>query len=371
MADQVPITRDANGHPTIRAFRVSGPIEVDGDLNEPFYGATPPIDDLIQAVPVARGVPSERTEVWIGFDDANLYVAARVWDSHGEAGWIANEMRRDSFQLRANDSFGIYFDTYRDRRNSIGFFINPIGGFADVQITDEAVPNFDWNPVWSVSTGRFDGGWTVEMAVPFKSLRYGPGLEQIWGIQIRRSVLRDNEWSYLTPVPIQAAGTGSNAVFRVSSYGDLVGLETPPLGRNLEVKPYVTSRLSSDLVVDPAVENDFEADGGLDVKYALTQNLTLDLTVNTDFAQVEVDEQQVNLTRFNLFFPESAVSSWKEGGSTSSGSAGRVRVARVAALARRPPSSTPGGSGSRAAPPCRFSVAGGSQAKLARSTSAF
>ena len=298
------ITRDAQGHPTVRAFRVGEGIAVDGRLNERFYEAATPFDDLIQAVPVSRGAPSERTEVWIGFDDANLYVAARVWDSLGEAGWIANEMRRDSTQLRANDSFGIYFDTYHDRRNAVGFFVNPIGGFAEVQITNQATPNFDWNPVWDVATGRFDGGWTVEMAIPFKSLRYRPGVEQIWGVQIRRSVLRSNEWSYLTAVPIQVAGSGPNAVFRVSMYGDLVGIEAPPPGLNLEVKPFATSRISTDRVVVPAVENDWLADAGLDVKYAVTQNLALDLTVNTDFAQVEVDEQQVNLTRFNLLFPE-------------------------------------------------------------------
>lgn len=298
------ITRDAQGHPTVRAYRVGEEIVVDGRLRERFYETASPFDDLIQAVPVSRGAPSERTEVWIGFDDAILYVAARVWDSLGEAGWIANEMRRDSTQLRANDSFGIYLDTYRDRRNAVGFFVNPIGGFAEVQITNEATPNFDWNPIWDLATGRFDGGWTVEMAIPFKSLRYRPGVEQTWGIQIRRSVLRSNEWSYLTAVPIQVAGSGPNAVFRVSMYGDLVGIEAPPAGLNLEVKPFAISRISTDKIAVPAVENDWLADAGLDVKYAVTQNLTLDLTVNTDFAQVEVDEQQVNLTRFNLLFPE-------------------------------------------------------------------
>src|SRR5688572_30034280 len=147
------ITRDAQGHPTVRAHRVGEDIVVDGRLGEPFYETASPFDDLIQAVPVSQGEPSERTQVWIGFDDVNLYVAARVWDSAGEAGWIANEMRRDSNQLRLNDSFGIYLDTYRDRRNAVGFFVTPIGGYAEVQITNEATPNFDWNPIWDVATG--------------------------------------------------------------------------------------------------------------------------------------------------------------------------------------------------------------------------
>ncbi|MEX1257923.1 MAG: DUF5916 domain-containing protein [Gemmatimonadota bacterium] len=298
------MTRDAAGNTTVRAFRVDTPIQADGRLDEPFYANTPAVSDFVQAVPIEGGEPTERTEAWMAFDDTNVYVSARIWDSEGEDGWIANEMRRDSNQLRANDSFGVYLDTYHDGRNSLAFFVNPIGGFADLQITNEGNPNFDWNPVAEVRTGRFDGGWTVEMAIPFKSLRYRPGVEQVWGIQMRRSVLRDNEWIYLTPLPLQVVGPGSNGVFRVSMYGDLVGIEAPPVGRNIEVKPYLTSGLSTDLVADPAIENDFAADVGLDVKYAVTQNLTLDLTVNTDFAQVEVDEQQVNLTRFNLFFPE-------------------------------------------------------------------
>jgi hypothetical protein len=298
------LTRDPSGRASVRAFRVTGGVDVDGVLDEGHYAASRAFDQLIQAVPEAGGVPSERTEVWIGFDDERLYVAARIWHAGGEAAWIANEMRRDSQQLRANDSFGIYFDTYHDRRNALGFFVNPIGGFADVQLTNEGSPNFDWNPVWDVRTGRFEGGWTVEMAIPFKSLRYRPGVEQVWGVQIRRSVLSENEWSYLTSIPIQYAGGGPNGVFRVSLYADLVGIEAPPVGRNLEVKPFGTSGVRSDVLASPPVDNELSADAGLDVKYAITQNLTADFTVNTDFAQVEVDEQQVNLTRFALSFPE-------------------------------------------------------------------
>jgi hypothetical protein len=298
------ITREPGGRATVRAFRMEGGIDVDGRLDERHYTPDRAFDDLVQAVPVSGGEPSERTEVWLGFDDANLYVAARVWHAGGDARWIANEMRRDSQQLRANDSFGIYFDTYLDRRNALGFFVSPIGGFADIQLTNEGSPNFDWNPVWDVRTGRFEGGWTVEMAIPFKSLRYRPGVEQTWGVQIRRSVLAENEWSYLTPIPIQFTGGGPNGVFRVSLYADLVGIEAPPVGRNLEVKPFGTSGLRTDRTVTPTIDNDLTADAGLDVKYAITQNLTADFTVNTDFAQVEVDEQQVNLTRFGLSFPE-------------------------------------------------------------------
>jgi len=298
------LSRDAQGRTTVRAVRVTGPMTVDGILDEPFYQSTQPITELIQGVPVEYGEPTERTEFWISFDDANLYVSARVWDSEGEDGWIANEMRRDSQQLRQNDNIGIWIDTYFDKRNALAFYVTPIGGFADFQITNEGNPNFDWNPVWDVRVGRFDGGWTTELAIPFKSLRYRPGLDQVWGIQLRRSVLRHGEWNYLTPLPLSVVGSGPQGVFRVSLYATLVGVETPPLGRNLEFKPYVVSGLRSDMAANPTLTNDIHGDVGLDVKYAITQNLTADFTVNTDFAQVEVDEQQVNLTRFSLSFPE-------------------------------------------------------------------
>jgi hypothetical protein len=140
------------------------------------------------------------------------------------------------------------------------------------------------------------------MAIPFKSLRYRAGPNQVWGIQIRRSVRHKNEWTYLTPVP--RILSGPQALNRVSAGGTLVGLDLPEAGKNIELKPYGVSRVTTDRVRTPAVNDEFAGDGGGDVKYAVTPNLTADLTINTDFAQVEIDEQQVNLTRFNLFFPE-------------------------------------------------------------------
>ncbi|MFW6199491.1 MAG: DUF5916 domain-containing protein [Gemmatimonadota bacterium] len=298
------VSRTEEGEVTLRASRVTGGIDVDGVLDEPFYQQTEPVSDFIQTVPVAGDEPSQRTEAWVGFDDENFYVAARIWEPRGEEGWIANEMRRDSPELRENDNFGVFIDTYYDRRNAMGFYVNPIGGFSDFQITNEGNPNFDWNPVYEIQTGRFEGGWTVEYAIPFESLRYRPGHEQVWGIQLRRSVLRRNEWNHLTYIPLSVAPNGSTGVFRVSMYGTLVGVEAPPPSRNVEIKPYGISGLRTDLTTSPGFENDGYADAGLDVKYGITRNLTADFTYNTDFAQVEVDEQQVNLTRFSLFFPE-------------------------------------------------------------------
>ena len=289
---------------TLRAVRVNEPLEIDGVIDEPFYQRVPPITELVQAVPEEGAEPSELTEVWIGFDDENVYVSAKIWDSEGPDGWVANEMKRDGQQLNRNDSFGVWLDTFYDRRNAVGMYGNAIGGVRDFQITNEGSPNFDWNPIFLTRTSVFDGGWSIEMAIPFKSLRYRPGKGQVWGIQMRRLIMRNNEWIYLRALPLSVGRTGPLGVLRVSMYGTLVGIEAPPTSRNLEVKPYGISGFRTDLTADPQISNDGYADMGLDVKYGITENLTADFTYNTDFAQVEVDEQQVNLTRFSLFFPE-------------------------------------------------------------------
>jgi hypothetical protein len=296
------ISRDETGRATVRAIRLASPLRLDGRLDEEVYAATPPFGGLVQVVPKAGAPASERTDVWVMFDAAHMYVGARVWDSAPPEKWVANEMRRDTSQLRNNDTFGVMFDTFYDRRSGVMFYTNPLGALADYSIVDEGAPNSDWNAVWDVRTGRFDGGWTVEMAIPFKTLRYRSGPNQVWGFQLRRSVRRKNEWAYLTPVPPALAGP--QAFNRVSAAGTLVGLDLPPASRNVEVKPYAISRLTTDRVRVPAISNDLDGDLGGDLKVGLSANVTADLTFNTDFAQVEIDEQQVNLTRFSLFFPE-------------------------------------------------------------------
>ncbi|MEX2572226.1 MAG: DUF5916 domain-containing protein [Gemmatimonadota bacterium] len=298
------MSREGGFDATVRAFRATEPVRVDGQLDEAWYRSVPPITGFIQSLPDEAAPATEKTEVWITFDETNVYIGARVWDSAPESDWIANELRRDTNQLRQNDTFGVMFDTYLDRRNGVMFYTNPLGAMADFSITNEGNFNPDWNPVWDVRTGRFDGGWTVEMAIPFKSLRYRPGSEQIWGVQLRRVIRRKNEWAHLTLIPRSAVGTGAQGALRISDAGTLVGIEAPPPSRNLEVRPYAIAGLRSDRIEASELSNDLYGDAGLDVKYGVTESLTLDLTYNTDFAQVEVDEQQVNLTRFNLAFPE-------------------------------------------------------------------
>ncbi|MDD9958340.1 MAG: DUF5916 domain-containing protein [Gammaproteobacteria bacterium] len=309
-AQEVVIGENAEGRVTVRAVRFDGPINVDGELDESIYESVAPISDFIQHIPTEGAQASEKTEVWVFYNDDAIYVTAKNYESVPEEDWVANEMRRDTFQLRTNDSFSVMLDTFLDRRNGVAFLVSPIGGFSDFAIANEGDRgrgvNFDWNIVWDSRVGRFDGGWTVEMEIPFRSLRYDPGEEQIWGLQFRRIIRRLNEASYLTEIPISAA-LGNSLVagmWRISEAADLTELEVPPRNFNLEIKPYGLGTVTTDRQASQAFNGDFAGDTGLDVKLGLTNNLTADFTYNTDFAQVEVDERQVNLTRFNLFFPE-------------------------------------------------------------------
>ena len=294
------IARDAAGRATVRAVRLTEPLRVDGTLDEEMYETVMPLSDFIQQEPDEGAPATEKTEAWVFYDDRSVYVSARLWDAAPESEWIANEMQRDSGQIIQNDTFRVAFDTFYDRRNGVAFMVNPIGGFVDFAVTDEGNMNRDWNPIWNVKTGRFDGGWSVEMQIPFKSLRFRPGLSQVWGLQLGRDIRHKNEEVYLTPVPISAGP----ALFRLSAAGTLAGIEVPQGNRTFEVKPYAIGSLATDVNAVPRISNDGDGDFGVDVKYGVTQNLTADFTYNTDFAQVEVDEQQVNLTRFSLFFPE-------------------------------------------------------------------
>ena len=293
------MARDADGRVTARAVRLDAPLELDGRLDDAVYARVQPMTDFIQNDPVEGAPASERTEVWILFDDEYVYLSARCWESRPDR-LRATEMRRDNTNIAQDDNLAWAFDTFYDRRNGMLFEVNAAGGRMDGQTSNEGRSNFDWNPIWQVEATRFDGGWTVETAIPFKSLRYRPGPAQLWGFNLRRRNRWKNELSYLRPVP---AGLGARGL-RPSLLAPLVGIEAPPGSRNLEVKPFAIADLTTDTAATPALRNAGSGNAGLDVKYGLTQNLTADFTLNTDFAQVEADEQQVNLTRFGLFFPE-------------------------------------------------------------------
>ena len=294
---QVPTTPPAE----LRAIRIGEPLRIDGRIDEAPYATVPPISDFIQMEPKGGEPATEKTEVWVFFDHDNVYVAMRVWESRPDL-MVANEMRRDSGNIRMGDCIAFSFDTFHDGRNAFQFEVNPLGARVDGQSTNERQFSADWNPVWDLAVGRFAGGWTVEAAIPFKSLRYQPGAAQVWGFNARRNSKWKNEISFLARIPA-AFGIGRGS-FAASLFPTLIGIDAPPGSKNLEVKPYAVADLISDRAASPAIVNESGGHLGLDVKYGVTQSLTVDFTYNTDFAQVEADEQQVNLTRFSLFFPE-------------------------------------------------------------------
>jgi hypothetical protein len=295
-----PVTEQGRQLVSLSAVRLDTPLQIDGRLSETLYTSVKPVSDFIQNEPFPGTPATERTEVWVSFDLVYVYVSVRAWES--EPGrMIVNEMRRDSPNLLQNANFAFMLDTFNDGRNGVVFQFNPAGGRMDGQFANESQLSNDWNPVWELSTAQFNGGWTAEVAIPFKSLRYRPGSSQIWGFNARRINRWKNEVSYLTPI---TAGLGVEGITRASQAANLVGLEVPRASRVLELKPFFVSDVSSKRVDASHLRNEFGGDVGFDVKYGLTPNVTLDVTYNTDFAQVEADEQQVNLTRFSLFFPE-------------------------------------------------------------------
>ena len=292
--------RAPDGAITIRAIRLSEPLTLDGILEEPAYREHAPATEFIQQEPNEGALVTERTEAWVMFDNDNLYIAARCHDSHPER-MVVNEMRRDSQTIFNNENFTVAIDPFYDRRSGFFFQTNPLGAIRDQEIGSERENNNDWNTVWDARAQRTATGWTLEMMIPFRSLRYKQAGPQTWGINLRRSIRWKNELAFIAPVP---ASTGVRGIYRFSDAATLVGLEAPPLARNLEIKPYGISSLTTNRAAARPFNNDLGGDAGFDVKYGLTKGLTLDFTYDTDFAQVEDDEQQVNLTRFNLFFPE-------------------------------------------------------------------
>ena len=294
------VARGEDGTVMARARRIPEPISLDGRLDESIYDSHLPIDGFIQQEPTEGAPASEKTDVWIFFDDKNIYVGARCWDSAPER-WVVTEMRRDQNNITQNESFTVVFDTFLDHRNGFFFQTTPIGAIRDQAIENDA-PNVNWNTVWDARSGRFDGGWTLEMVIPFKSLRYPAAGEQTWGLNFRRVVKWKNEYSYLTAMPA-SFGTG-NAIMKMGSAGTIVGIETPAQSKNLELKPYAVSSVTTDNSIAAPFSNDLNGNAGFDFKYGITRGLIADATIRTDFAQVEEDVQQVNLTRFSLFFPE-------------------------------------------------------------------
>lgn len=269
-------------------------IVVDGELDEPEWQLAEPARDFIQSEPHLGQPATEPTEVRFLYDRKNLYIGVYCFDSQGEKGIVVNDMRKD-FSSIDGDTFQVIFDTYDDNRNGMVFTTNPRGARSDMQTGGDGTSfNRDWDGVWFVKARVTPRGWQAEIAIPFKTLRFRTGDSQLWGVNFGRRIRRKNEETYWSPLP------RPYRIYRVSLAGSLEGINGVRQGRNLYVKPYISAplvRLQEDDI-------DFMPDAGLDLKYGISSQLTLDLTLNTDFSQVESDEQQINLTRFSLFFPE-------------------------------------------------------------------
>jgi len=280
------------GVPELKAVRTATPITLDGVIDEEVWASAEAVGGFLQREPDELAPASEGTEVRALFDSTTLYFAVRAFDSSPDA-IIAREMQRDGALFR-DDAVAILLDTFHDHRNAYFFETNANGARTDGLLSNEGDDfNIDWDGVWSVAS-RIDGdGWTAEFAIPFRTLRFDPSLD-VWALQIRRFIRRKNEDTFFAPVSLE------DDFFKLSKAGHLSGFEGIEPGLALNIKPYVTAALGDS--ADDGSDN--ESEFGLDIKWGLSRGLGLDLTLNTDFAETEVDEVQVNLTRFSLFFPE-------------------------------------------------------------------
>ena len=285
---EIPINVNTTERPTAYASKTSEEIIIDGEITEPAWASADSIGDFIQAV-LKEGYPAtEPTLVRILYDEKNIYISAICYDSEPDK--LVIESLNQDFETHNSDVFAVTFDTFFDRSNAFMFLFNPMGAIKDGQVfNDSRNPNLAWEGVIDVKTKIHEQGWNIEIAIPFSTLRFDSSIdEQKWGMNFLRRVRRKNEDSYWSPLPRRGR------VHKMSKAGTLLGINGIKSGKNLTVKPFTSfSKTSSS-----------KSDLGGDIKWGITPSITLDLTVNTDFSQVESDRQQINLDRFPLFFPE-------------------------------------------------------------------
>ena len=289
--------QDREARPVARAVRIETPPQVDGVLDEPFWADIPPVTGFKQRDPVDGAPASERTEVRIAFDENALYFGFTFFDSEPDR--IRRAILDRGGRIDKDDRVIIGLDTYFDRRNGYIFEVGALGTQDDALFSDESLdrPDWNWDGVFTTETTVNEDGWVLEMEIPFTTIRFADVEEPVMGIAFSRAIRRKNEivvWPHI-------GQDYKGGVAQASQYARLTGLKDVRRGHRLEVKPFAnlgTQRLGG--------QTGFagESTAGLDLKYGLTSNLTLDLTWNTDFAQVETDNAQINLSRFDLFFPE-------------------------------------------------------------------
>jgi len=287
--------------PVSRAFALTEVPQLDGQVvDDPAWEGATAITGFWQTRPDEGEPATQKTEVFVGYTEEALYLGVVCYDDAPE-GIIISESRRDA-SLSETDSFQVILDTFGDRQNGLVFGTNPAGIEYDGQVTKEGSGSFgsggggfnlNWDTTWSVQAVVSETGWSAEMWIPFKSLRYGSEKVQTWGINFQRNIRRNNETAFWAPLPRQ------HNLYRISQAGTIEEIKVP-VQRNLKVIPYILGKSSS----GGSLKSSTDQELGFDLKYSLTPSLTLDATYNTDFAQVEVDDLQVNLDRFSLFLPE-------------------------------------------------------------------
>ena len=295
----------AGERPSLRAMHTATAPRIDGVLDEAAWATAAVVDRFVQQEPREGQPATDRTEVRVLYDGGHLYIGVRA---HASVGVTATEMRRDADRLFDEDNFQVILDTFHDSRNGYMFLTTPLGAKLEQQIFDEGENvgrggntsniNRNWDGVWDAAA-RIDGeGWTVEIEIPFSTVRFAPTGTEVWGINFQRHIRRKNETVLWSPLPKAFALT------RVSMAGELHGLSGISRGLDLRLKPFFVGGAHKVQATRNGGVTDYIHDVGLDARYGLTAGLNMDVTINTDFAQVEVDEQQVNLTRYSLFYPE-------------------------------------------------------------------
>ncbi len=290
--------------PSVRAVLATESPKIDGDLDEAVWQTANVIDRFVQQEPREGQPASDRTEVRVLYDKGHLFIGVHAYASLAVT---ATEMRRDADRLFDEDNFQVILDTFHDSRNAYMFLTTPLGAKLEQQVFDEGEGggrgttsniNRNWDGVWDAAAKVVDGGWTAEISIPFSTVRFVPSDEQVWGVNFERHIRRKNESVMWAPIP------KAYSLSRVSLAGELQGLKGVSRGLDLRLKPFFTGGVRDVQLTRDAGTTDALHEVGLDARYGVTAGLNLDLTYNTDFAQVEVDEQQVNLTRFGLFYPE-------------------------------------------------------------------
>lgn len=316
--------------PEFKAILLSQDPVIDGEvINDPVWKNLPAIQDLIQLKPNYGQPVSEKTVIRVGYTSSTFYVSVICYDKDAND-IVVSDSRRDA-DLNDEDSFLFIIDTYHDRQNGFLFGTNALGMEYDAQIDNEGKGNFNanrqqggviggtnlnWDATWMVKSQLGDYGWSAEFAIPFRSLRFAAGENKTWGLNFRRNISKNTETAFWTSLPL------GFDMKRLALAGELKGLNLNNPG-NLKLIPYALVQGINNQAVSPS-DAETNAEVGLDVKYSITPSITLDLTYNTDFAQVEVDDQQVNLDRFNLFFPEKRAFFLENAGQFSVGSPGEV-----------------------------------------------